>query len=118
VARKWGSVEAALELASKTDPSWWKARTLEDVVCGENSLANVREHAPPLAGASFGRGVRVVGTLDHVNRAASGGCVSRLVLPLIYTNVSSRTQGNLSREIPFAFRSAMTHAAISTIQPP
>ena len=35
---------------------------------------NVKEHAPPLAGASVGRGVRVVVKLDHVNRAASGGC--------------------------------------------
>jgi hypothetical protein len=79
---------------------------------------NVKEHAPPLARASVETGKRVHITGDVADRAASGGCVSRLVLPLIYTNESSRTQGNLSREIPFAFRSAMTHAAISTIQPP
>ena len=37
-------------------------------------LANVKEHAPPLAGASVGRGVRVVAAVDHVNRGARGGC--------------------------------------------
>ena len=44
-------------------------------ICGSfHSLENVKEHAPPLAGASVGREVWVVVTLDHVNRAASGGC--------------------------------------------
>jgi len=43
-------------------------------VGSEISLSNVKEHAPPLAGASVRRGVRVVVTEDHVNRAASGGC--------------------------------------------
>jgi len=47
-------------------------------------LHNVKEHAPPLAGASFGRGVRVEITQEHVNSAASGGCVSRLVVLLVF----------------------------------
>lgn len=54
----------------------WMA--LEDS-CESSFFPNVQEHAPPLAGASVDRGVRVKVTQEHVNRAASGGCVSRLV---------------------------------------
>ena len=46
-------------------------------------LHNVKEHAPPLARASVDHGVRVEVKREHVNRAASGGCVSRLVRLLV-----------------------------------
>ena len=41
---------------------------------GGNSLANVKEHAPPLAGASVETGVEVHVTGDVADKAASGGC--------------------------------------------
>ena len=41
---------------------------------GIHFLENVKEHAPSLARASVGRGVKIGITLDHVNRAASDGC--------------------------------------------
>ena len=41
---------------------------------GENSLANVKEHAPLSAGASVDHGVEVQATEDHINRAADRGC--------------------------------------------
>jgi len=54
------------------------------VVRGTSSfLPNVKEHAPPLARASVDHGVSVKITQEHVNRAASGGCVSRIVRLLI-----------------------------------
>ena len=37
-------------------------------------LANVKEHATPLAGAAVERGVEVHVSGDVDNRAASGGC--------------------------------------------
>jgi len=43
------------------------------------SLENVQEHAPPLAGAHVETGEKVHVTGDVDDRAASGGCVSRLV---------------------------------------
>ncbi len=51
---------------------------------GRAKSPNVKEHAPPLARASFGRGVRVEITEEHVNRAASGGCVSLIVRLLLF----------------------------------
>jgi len=42
-------------------------------------LQNVKEHAPPLAGAHVETGVDVHDTQDVDDSAASGGCVSRLV---------------------------------------
>jgi len=38
------------------------------------SLANVKEHAPPLAGAHVETGEKVHITGDVADRAASGGC--------------------------------------------
>ena len=42
-------------------------------------MANVKEHATPLAGAGVETGVKVHVTRDVADSAASGGCVSRLV---------------------------------------
>ena len=54
---------------------------------GDSSiLHNVKEHATPLAGASVERGVEVDVTGDVDNRAASGGCVSRLVVPSSFSS--------------------------------
>ena len=43
-------------------------------------LQNVKEHATPLAGAGVETGVEVHVSGDGVDKAASGGCVSRLVV--------------------------------------
>jgi hypothetical protein len=51
-------------------------------------LQNVKEHAPLSAGASVDHGVEVEGRKWHVNRAADRGCVSRLVVPLLYAGFS------------------------------
>lgn len=42
-------------------------------------LPNVKEHATLSAGVSVDHGVEVEPTVNHVNRAADRGCVSRLV---------------------------------------
>jgi hypothetical protein len=47
-------------------------------------LPNVEEHATPLAGAGVETGVEVHATGDVPDKAASGGCVSRLVVPSSY----------------------------------
>ena len=44
------------------------------------SLPIVKEHATPLAGAGVETGVEVHVTGDVADKAASGGCVSRLVV--------------------------------------
>ena len=66
------------------------------------SSTNVKEHAPPLARASVGRGVRVEVTQEHVNRAASGGCCvssCSLLLFLLWCRNNSCSNNDLSREI-------------------
>lgn len=54
---------------------------------------NVKEHATPLAGASIETGLEVHVTSDVADRAASGGCVSRLVLLLDFV-VSVRSKSS------------------------
>ena len=54
-----------------------------------SSAHNVKEHAPSLAGAHVETGKRVHITGDVADRAASGGCVSRLVRLLIAEDVCS-----------------------------
>jgi hypothetical protein len=44
-------------------------------------LPIVKEHATPLAGAGVETGLEVHATSDVADKAASGGCVSRLVVP-------------------------------------
>jgi hypothetical protein len=46
---------------------------------GKYSWRNVKEHATPLAGAGVETGGGVYATGDVADKAASGGCVSRLV---------------------------------------
>ena len=47
--------------------------------CRCHLLPNVKEHATPLAGAGVETGLEVHTTGDSADKAASGGCVSRLV---------------------------------------
>ncbi len=49
-------------------------------------MANVKEHATLSARASVDHGVGVGVKKRHVNRAADRGCVSRLVLLLVFTS--------------------------------
>ena len=50
-------------------------------------LENVKEHAPPLAGASVETGMEVHVTGDVDDKAASGGCVARLVRFLLFISL-------------------------------
>ena len=59
--------------------------TSSNVVPGSWIDANVKELATPLAGASVEAGFKVHITGDVFDRAASGGCQSRLVLPLVFS---------------------------------
>jgi hypothetical protein len=72
--------EIRRELAGKNLACWCKNGTPchADVLL---DLANVKEHATPLAGAGVETGVEVHVTGDSADKAASWGCVSRLVVP-------------------------------------
>ena len=77
-------------------------------------LSNVKEHAPPLAGESVRRGVSVVATIDHVNRAASGGCVSRLVRVISYMFIHSLSiiSNSCRKSVSFGCLRALTLSLI------
>ena len=47
-------------------------------------MQNVKEHATLSAGAHVDHGVEVKTSEDHENRAADRGCVSRLVVLLVF----------------------------------
>ena len=68
--------EATPSAGARTGSASTQSRTaiVEGSVASEIILANVKEHAPPLAGAHVETGGRVHITGDVVDRAASGGC--------------------------------------------
>ena len=63
-------------------------------------LPNVKEHATPLAGASVETGAEVHVTGDVADSAASGGCVSRLVM----RSYSRECDGDRDRMLEMALR--------------
>ena len=65
-------------------------------------LPNVKEHAPPLAGASDETGVEVHVTGDVDDRAASGGCCVSSCSPLVYFAFRSTFHTSPSAAFGFA----------------
>ena len=70
------SLVASIQAASRQSRWIGSVETFRGVFIFE---ANVKEHAPLSVGAHVDRGVDVITTEDHENRAADRGCVSRLV---------------------------------------
>jgi len=67
-----------------------KGRPVHEIILEYHFFPERRAHAPLGARAEVSHGVKVVITVNHVNRTAPSGCVARLVLQRVYIWMSAR----------------------------